>query len=807
MMIKPSTLLLSALLGLSTYNISALANDDNIEASSSVVDTADSVTAKSDLIIVTFHEASYIKALTAYHRSQTRGDYISDEQLAQAQNLLQTLSDTYGAELTIARIARLGAVVLKLNDVVELGELNNRLDRTLNTLSIINYAEADPYLSVNDLQSLQDDANRIASEYNLNTINTSASQWAMTETLTPYGTTVEPGQEGVAQPQFESWGYQRVQANQLSDAAADNLTVCIIDSGYDTSHEDLPHDRVTGTDTEVLGAWNNDEEGHGTHIAGIIAALDNQHGSKGVLPNGKVNLHIKRVLDKNKNFSAPSGYSAMSFLADNAYDCAEEGANIISISITGGSNLYTQYGDEVFQAVYDKNVLVVAAIGNNGHAAPTEQKAYPASFSSVIATGSTNINDEISGFSNQLAETELVAPGGGIYSTIPIGKEYFKYISTELRINGEAYTHLKSLNNMSTGINITAKLTVCGKGYCLPSFEDVKDSICMSIKSNGYCHFIRDDNGSLVSLSPADIVVLKDFDTGAADIGSIGDPTLPISYSDQLKALAGETVTLEVDINKGADGYSLASGTSMATPYVSGAAALAWSNNLECTAAEVRAALSASAKDLGADGWDPVYGHGLVQAKDASDYMAEHCAAYNTVITYPAGDTYVRDGSYADTNFGLAEGLTVKSIYDSTEFKRKTFVKFDNSAYDDLVIQNATLRFYVSSVNTDPTRTIHFYDTTATWDEMSLTWNNAPSTDEPVGTVEVLNTTGPDYEEDTSGTWYELDITDYLKEHKDEPAVAFILQNESTSSLGKSNFDLASRESAYPMEIIVNRAN
>jgi subtilisin family serine protease len=641
MVIKPTILLLSALFGLSTYSMTTLANDLLDDTTSQVTDSTETITAKSDLIIVTFHDASYIEMLTAYHASQTKGDYISAEQYAQAQTLLDTLSSSYGAELTIARIARLGAVVLKLSDMVELDELNNRLDSTLNTLSIINYAEPDPYLSVNALQSLQDDANRLASEYNLTLINRTSrvTNWTMTETIIPYGTTVEPGQEGVAQPQFESWGYQRVQADQLSDAAADNLTVCIIDSGYDTSHEDLPHDRVTGTDTEVLGAWDNDEQGHGTHIAGIIAALDNQYGSKGVLPNGKVNLHIKRVLDENNALAELSGYSVMSYLADNVYDCAEEGANIISLSVTGISSIIPQYASDVFQAVYDNNVLVVAANGNHGLAAPTETKAYPASFSSVIGTGSININNEISGFSNQLAETELVAPGGGIYSTMPIGKEYYTNISTELRINGEAYTHLIALANESTSINITAKFTVCGLGYCLPSFEDVEDSICLSINTNGYCTYEfeldpdtglnkikRDDNGNISPLSAAEIVVLRDFDSD--DVGNLTDPTLPLAYSDQLKALEGETVTLEININKGADGYSLSNGTSMATPYVAGAAALAWSNNLECTAAEVRTALNESAKDLGDDGWDAAYGHGLVQAKDASDYMRSHCAAY-----------------------------------------------------------------------------------------------------------------------------------------------------------------------------------
>ncbi|WP_210330585.1 S8 family serine peptidase [Aliikangiella sp. G2MR2-5] len=68
--------------------------------------------------------------------------------------------------------------------------------------------------------------------------------------------------------------------------------------------------------------------------------------------------------------------------------------------------------------------------------------------------------------------------------------------------------------------------------------------------------------------------------------------------------------------------YDAWSGTSMATPHVSGVAALVWSNYTDCSAAEIRNALNTSAEDLGASGRDQSYGHGLVQAKAAADYLS-----------------------------------------------------------------------------------------------------------------------------------------------------------------------------------------
>jgi subtilisin family serine protease len=67
--------------------------------------------------------------------------------------------------------------------------------------------------------------------------------------------------------------------------------------------------------------------------------------------------------------------------------------------------------------------------------------------------------------------------------------------------------------------------------------------------------------------------------------------------------------------------YEAWNGTSMATPHVSGVAALLWSANPKWTNAQIRDAMIATAMDLGDEGWDPHYGHGLVQAYDALEYL------------------------------------------------------------------------------------------------------------------------------------------------------------------------------------------
>ena len=76
--------------------------------------------------------------------------------------------------------------------------------------------------------------------------------------------------------------------------------VCIVDSGYDLGHPDLPGTGVvSGTDDPGTGSWATDENHHGTHVAGTIAALaNNSQGVIGVMPNSNLDLHIIKVFDR-----------------------------------------------------------------------------------------------------------------------------------------------------------------------------------------------------------------------------------------------------------------------------------------------------------------------------------------------------------------------------------------------------------------------------------------------------------------------------------------------------------------------------
>ncbi|WP_195987795.1 S8 family peptidase [Clostridium sp. D53t1_180928_C8] len=200
----------------------------------------------------------------------------------------------------------------------------------------------------------------------------------------------------------------------------EGVTIAVIDTGCDINHQNLK-DRIIGvrnfTD-EDNGDVNivNDYVGHGTHVAGIIAASDIGNGIIGVAP--KANLLILKALGaKGGNY----------FTVTNAIDYAiNSKVDIISMSL-GGKVDDDQLHKSIKNAV-NKGILVVCAVGNDGdNNSESMEINYPAMYSEVISVGSINSDKKSSIFSASNNEIDLVAPGqgignSGIISTAPSGR-------------------------------------------------------------------------------------------------------------------------------------------------------------------------------------------------------------------------------------------------------------------------------------------------------------------------------------------------------------------------------------------------
>ena len=198
----------------------------------------------------------------------------------------------------------------------------------------------------------------------------------------------------------------------------EGIIVAVIDTGVDLDHPDLQVNLVPGA-TFISGTSTpDDDQGHGTHVAGSVAAAMNDVGIIGVAPFAKI-MPVKVL--------SASGSGSVAGVAAGIRWAADNGAKVINLSL-GGSSFTSLELDAVNYATA-KGVLVIAAAGNCGHPAgyvanrcPTwNSPSYPAAFDNAMAVASTTSSNTHSSFSTQNSYVEIAAPGSNIYSTYPGG--------------------------------------------------------------------------------------------------------------------------------------------------------------------------------------------------------------------------------------------------------------------------------------------------------------------------------------------------------------------------------------------------
>jgi thermitase len=211
------------------------------------------------------------------------------------------------------------------------------------------------------------------------------------------------------------WGLAQIKAAEAWDSTtgSSSVTLAIIDTGVDLDHPDLQANIVSGYDYVNFDDFADDDNGHGTHVAGIAAARGNNgQGVAGL--NWKASIMPLKILDYR-------GDGDVFSLAQAILEAADRGAQIINLSL-GGSCPYNDW-TAVQQAIDEataKGVLVIAASGNQG----LSSVFCPAALDKVMAVGSTTESDYRSNFSNYGSDLDVVAPGSNIYSTLPGGYGY-----------------------------------------------------------------------------------------------------------------------------------------------------------------------------------------------------------------------------------------------------------------------------------------------------------------------------------------------------------------------------------------------
>jgi hypothetical protein len=238
-------------------------------------------------------------------------------------------------------------------------------------------------------------------------------------TIAEFGADSEVDTQGAIEPRFavddplyagDQWYLQRVNASRAwalleSVDMVTPIRVAIVDSGVDATHPELfphllPGKNYVSADPTAAPV---DDYGHGTHVAGVVAAtLNNGLGMAGLAPN--VQIDPRKVLNS-------SGSGSLSDVADAIRDATLDGAQIINMSLE--ASVTSPVLDAAVEYAAFNNVLLVGAAGNcTSFSACPPPIRWPAAYPEVIAVGSTDYWDRRASYSAVGPELEIMAPGG-----------------------------------------------------------------------------------------------------------------------------------------------------------------------------------------------------------------------------------------------------------------------------------------------------------------------------------------------------------------------------------------------------------
>ncbi len=203
------------------------------------------------------------------------------------------------------------------------------------------------------------------------------------------------------------WGLYSIGANLVKEKeTSKKVKVAVLDTGI-SSHSDL---NIKGGISFVEGEPDyNDQQGHGTHMAGTISAVDDTYGIVGVAPD--VDLYAVKVISAEGKGYTSSVIQAIDWAIDQQMD-------IINISFT--SVEYSESLQKAIQTAHDKGILIFAAAGNSGNG--SDNVRYPAKYPGVIGVGAVNTAHMRATFSATGDGVDLVAPGTNVLSTLTHNK-------------------------------------------------------------------------------------------------------------------------------------------------------------------------------------------------------------------------------------------------------------------------------------------------------------------------------------------------------------------------------------------------
>jgi serine protease len=433
-----------------------------------------------------------------------------------------------------------------------------------------------------------------------------------------------------------TWGLKAIRAREAwgetrTGVAGYNSKVVVLDTGIDRAHPDLAArfaegknfvERVTEDENSnrslnnILGLFSAnigtladppydyfDQAGHGTHVAGTIAAELDGKGVVGVAPRSRI--YMGRVCGK-------FGCSSIAIIKGIEWAIQKQ-ADVVSMSLGGA--MRSQAQEEALQKAQDANVFNVAASGNSG----TNQVSFPAAYSSVLAVGAVDVTLKKAAFSQWGPELGVVAPGVDVLSTVPMGSGRESKVQVQLAAGMTEVASQSFVGSEESSTPVVRPLKLAGIGKPEEFTGSFKGAIALI--ERGTISFADKVKNALAA--GADGVLIYNNTSGlisgalTQDGSSVGIPVAMVEQTvgQQLAEALKTGGAAQVSMATARTDYAAFQGTSMATPHVAGVAALIRATNKNLTPVEVRDIIKSTSTALQSSSGENEYGSGIVNAQ------------------------------------------------------------------------------------------------------------------------------------------------------------------------------------------------
>ncbi|MGJ7921648.1 S8 family peptidase [Neobacillus sp. LXY-4] len=213
----------------------------------------------------------------------------------------------------------------------------------------------------------------------------------------------------------------------------EDVIIAVVDTGVDLNHPDLKNRLIKGYNVIENNDYPDDDNGHGTHVAGIIASeTNNEEGVAGITWFNKI-MPVKAMEAK--------GYGTTFDIAKGIVWAVDHGADVINLSL--GNYQPSALMEQAVKYAYDRDVVLVSAAGNDN----SSQSSYPASYREVLAVSAIDYNGQRASFSNYGDYVDVAAPGVQIPST------YFNQQYAALSGTSMASPHVAGLAGLIRSVN------------------------------------------------------------------------------------------------------------------------------------------------------------------------------------------------------------------------------------------------------------------------------------------------------------------------------------------------------------------